>query len=451
MHLYRCLGLALLATIPAWSQLSVIPYETSTSPADEQMRIPPPVSGQAYPAITRSEERSNYLRAGLTLITARNSNVVVGANTTPESDTNYSILPTISLNQTTPRNNMTLTYSPGFTFYQHTSSLNAMDQNGALNWQYRISQHTNVTVNDDFQKSSNIFNQLYPIGGVVISGSGQSPSAEVVAPNANRLSNIANVGVNTQFSRDGMIGANGVFIKTRYSNAEEASDFSDSNLEGGSVFYSRRLSNAQYLGGTYQYVRSSTHPVSTQTASVNISTEVQTHTISTFYTVYLNPTLSLSFSIGPQYFDVTQTPSLSFRAWTPYAAVSLGWQRSRTNWVASYARTVIGDTGLVGAFYSNSAATSVRWLPARRWAIELSANLFIIKNVAPLLISSTPDGHTVSGAASLQHVLNESFVVEFRYAQLHQSYDGIATLAAVPNSSRVSISVSYHLRRPLGR
>jgi len=415
------------------------------------MKTPPPVSGQAYPAITESEKRSNYLSAGLTLITARNSNVAVGTDTTPASDSNYSILPTISLNQTTPRNDMTLTYSPGFTLYRGTSALNSMDQTGAFNWKYRISEHTNVTAGDYFEKSSNIFNQLYPIGGVVIFGSGQSPSAEVVAPNANRLSNTANVGVNTQFSRDGMIGANGTFTKTRYSNADEASDVSDSNSEGGSVFYSRRLSNVHYLGGTYQYVRSSSHPVSTQTASVNISTEVQTHTLSAFYTVYLNPRLSLSFVIGPQYFNVAQAPSPPLRAWTPYAAVSLEWRRSRTNWIASYARTVVGDTGLSGAFYSNSVATSVRWLLGRRWTVELSANLFIINNVTPLVFSSSPDGNTVSGAVSVRRVLDEHFAVEFRYAQLHQSYDGVATLAAVPDSGRVSISISYQLRRSLGR
>ncbi len=39
-----------------------------------------------------------------------------------------------------------------------------------------------------------------------------------------------------------------------------------------------------------------------QANPVNAQTEVQTHTLLAFYTIYLNPTLSLSLSGGPQYF-----------------------------------------------------------------------------------------------------------------------------------------------------
>ncbi len=50
--------------------------------------------------------RSNYLAAGLILNTAYNDNVPAGGSTTPVSDIIYSILPTITLDQTTPRQHL---------------------------------------------------------------------------------------------------------------------------------------------------------------------------------------------------------------------------------------------------------------------------------------------------------------------------------------------------------
>jgi hypothetical protein len=248
-----------------------------------------------------------------------------------------------------------------------------------------------------------------------------------------------------------MIGAGGIVTESNYTNPAEASGFYDSNSLGGSVFYSQRLSNTQYIGVTYQYLRSQGNPVNAQTNPVNASTEVQTHTLLPFYTIYLNPTLSLSLSSGPQYFDASQSPSPSVRSWTPSAMASIGWQRSHTNLVASYSRTVTGSVGLPGAFDSNSANASARWQIARTWNVGLAANYSINKNVTPLFSSSNPGGHTVSGTTSVQHSMSEHLKVELGYARLHQSYNDIAVISNAPDSDREFISVSYQFTRPLGR
>src|SRR5277367_6555699 len=152
------LGLVLLMATPVWSQLAVTPFEMPTTSIDEApMLTPPPVSAEGYPTVVGSQVRSNYLAAGLVFNTAYNDNVLAGGTTTPVSDSIYTISPTIALNQTTPRQQLTLTYRPGFTFYQHTSALNAANQNAALNFQYRLSQYTTISLRDSFQKSSNAF------------------------------------------------------------------------------------------------------------------------------------------------------------------------------------------------------------------------------------------------------------------------------------------------------
>jgi hypothetical protein len=446
------LGLVLLTATPVWSQVEYTPFEMPATQADEaQMLTPPPVSAERYPTTVGSQMRSNYLAAGLIFNTAYNDNVQAGGSTTSVSDFIYTISPTITLNKTTPRQNLALTYSPGFTFYQHTSSLNTANQNAAVNFQFRLSQHTTISLNDSFQKSSNALDQLYPLSGGAISGSSQTPPIGVVAPYADQLRNIASVGLSYQFSRNGMIGASGIVTESNYPNPAEASSLYNSNSRGGSVFYSRRLSSTQYIGVTYQYLRNQSNPVNPQVNPVNAQTEVQTHTLLPYYTIYLNPTFSLSLSGGPQYFDAAQSSSPSVRAWTPSAMASIGWQRSHTNLAASYSRTVTGGVGLAGAFDSSSENASARWQMARMWNVGLAESYSINKNVTPFFSSSNPGGHTVSGTVSVEHSMSEHLKAELGYVRLHQSYSAIAAISNSPDSNREFISVSYQFTRPLGR
>src|SRR5438270_13945582 len=119
------------------------------------MVSPPPVSAHGYPSIVRSQIRSNYLAAGFVFHTAYNDNVLTGNGGTPASDSIYTIAPTIAFNKTTERQHLTLSYSPGFTFYQHTSTLNAANHNATVDLEYRLSEHTTISLGDSFQKSTN--------------------------------------------------------------------------------------------------------------------------------------------------------------------------------------------------------------------------------------------------------------------------------------------------------
>jgi hypothetical protein len=447
-----CFSLVLFMATPVWSQLTAIPFETPATAVDQaQMLTPPPVSVGGFPTTVGSQTRSNFLTAGFTVSTAYDDNVLVGNDATPVSDFVYTISPTIALNKTTPRQNLVLTYSPGFTFYQHTSALDSTGQSAAVNFQYRLSQHTTINLGDTFQKSSNVFDQLYPSSGGAVSGSSQTQGVGVVAPYANQLRNTANMGLSYQFSSNGMIGASGSVAESNYPNPAEASGFNNSNSLGGSVFYSRRFSNKQYFGVAYRYSGSQSNPVNNQTNPANTQTQVRTHTLLAFYTIYLNPTLSLSLSGGPQYTDASQPPSPPIHSQTPSVTASIDWQRSRTNFVASYSRIVTGNLGLLGAYNSNSAAASVRWQVTRTWTIGSAASYSNSTNVAPSFSSSNPGGQTVSATVLVQHSMSEHLNMELGYARLHQSYSDIAVISAAPDSNREYISVSYRFARPLGR
>ena len=440
-----CLRLALLVAIPAWSQ--ALPTATAgPGVLDDEYRmpIPPMVSGQAFPTTTRSEARSNYMDAGLTFQPAYYDNLLAGYGAQPIGDMAYSIRPMIEYNQLTPRLHQTWTYHPGFTLYQRTSARNEADQSASLDIQYRLSPHTTVSGRDIFQKSSNVFNQAYSLSGAPISGAPPSSPADVIAPFADQLRNTANAEVAYQFSMNGMIGAGGTGTIFNYPNQSQSPGLYNSNSRGGSAFYSRRLSGTQYLGVTYQYVKVLGSPVSGPL-------EIQTHTVFLFYNASLGEGFSLSLAAGPQYYDYAQSPLPASSSLTPAVTASMSWQRERTSLAASYSRTVTGGGGLLGAMSANTANASARWQVARTWTVGSTVGYAIFKNVTPLSLSSNQGGHSISGTVSLDHALSDHFTAQLGYQRLHQTYNGIAAITRDPDTDSAFISISYQLRRPLGR
>ncbi len=449
-------GLLFLTAAPMWSQVD----NTSTQPAtaygtansdnsDSRMQTPPPVSGQEYPRTFRGGEQSNYLRGGLAFTAAYTDNVLGSVGSKPVSDESYSVAPFIALDATTSRLHWVLSYAPGFTFYQHTSSRNEADQNASIDLQYRLSPHVTFTARDSFLKSSNVLNQPFLAGTEAVSGAAQTPNFSVIAPVASVLSNAGNVGLSYQFALNGMVGASGTFSNLHYPNQAQVPGLYDSSTQGGSVFYSLRVSKMHYIGATYQYQRLVAYPTQGQD-------ETQTHAILFFYTLYASSHFSLSFFGGPQHSATVQPPLPPLnlrlpeaRAWNPAAGGSLSWQGRLTNVALSYSHMISGGGGLMGAVKSDMANGSIHQQLARRLSGSLGG-LYAQNDVLGSALAST-NGHTVSGTASLQQELGQHIEVKLGYTRLHQAYSGVPILAATPNTNREFISISYQFSKPLGR
>jgi len=438
-----CVTVALLVANPAWSQMN--PTEAGTNTADQtQMLTPPPVSGEAYPTEVVSATRSNYLRSGWTVSTAYSDNVLANVGGPSTGDASYSIWPTIEIDTATSRQHWIVNYSPGFTIYQHTSSLNQANENVALDSQFRLSPHVTASLRDSFQKTSNTLNQPTSFSGGAVSGSSQPPVVAIIAPGADQLSNIAHADLTYQFSKNGMLGASATFTNLHYLNPVQAPGLSDSTSSGESGFYNHRLSRMHYVGAAYQYLRSLTYPM-------NVHNELQTQSALIFYTIYLKPTISFSLSGGPQRFEVVQPPLATYRSWSSAETASMGWQQPHATFAASYGRSVTAGGGLSGVFLTNSANASARWNLTRSWNLGPAAAYANNKNVAPSYFLSSQGGHTLSGSVIMRHPLGEHFTVDFGYTRLHQSYSGIQAISGAPNTNREFISIAYQVTRPLGR
>jgi len=440
-----CLCLQLLVAISAWSQTGAQTIVNSSGTTGEsQMQTPPPVSGEAYSTTVGSQVRSNYLRFGWSMNSAYSDNILGDAGSKPVSDASYTIWPTIAIDEVTSRMRWTLDYSPGFTVYQHTNSFDHVDQNMALDFHYRLSPHITASVRDTLHKVSNALNQPDPLSDGGISGLPQAPTTAVFATAANQISNQGSVELTYQFSRNGMLGAAGSSTILHYFDRAQVPGLYDSTSSGSSVFYNHRLSERQYAGANYQYLRILADPD-------NSLSLTHTHSLLFFYTIYVKPHLSFSVSAGPQHFDVVELSYMAYRGWSPAVTASMGWQGRRTSFAASYAQLVSAGGGLADAFKSKSASGSASWQLARSWQVGSGASYGINKSVGPSTSSSNLGGHSILGTVAVQHPLSEHLNVEVGYTRLHQSYSVIPLISSAPDCNREFVTISYQFARPLGR
>jgi hypothetical protein len=406
------------------------------------MVTPAPVGGEGYSLAFTSEERGNYLRGGLNIVSAYNDNLFTGANARPVSDVSYTIMPTVALDLFRSRVDGQLSYGPGFTFYQKTTSRNEADQSLALNLKIRLTPHVTLSLQDSLQKTSNIFNQSI-LGPTPVSGSPQAPNDSVIAPLASILRNTGSAQITYQFAPNAMVGASGTFSNLHYPNSAQAPGLSDQTSRGGSAFYTHRLSGRHYVGLTYQYQMLLANPN-------QLHNETQTHSVLLFYTIYLQPALSVSVFGGPQHSTTEQSGLGPFRKWSPSTGISFGWQSGHSSLAAAYAYTISDGGGLGQAVHLSSASASLRQQFTRSLSANLGANYSISTVLDPLILSSN-GGHTISGNVALQRSLGQHFNLGIGYMRLHQSYSNIPAISATPNHNEASVFLAYQFRRPLGR
>jgi len=454
----------MLLAVPLWSQTENRPAPEPVAPLvgidngspyadvadNDRMLTPPTVSGQSYPTAPTSEERSNYLRYGVSFTGAYTDNALGGVTGHPISDISYSIAPSLALDETTSRLHWVTTYAPGFTLYQRTSARNEADHNASIDFRYRLSPHVTFDAQDSFQRSSNVFNQ--PNLGLTgeVSGSAQQANLSVIAPLADRLSNSGNISLTYQFALDEMVGATGIFTNLHYPHPEQVPGLYDSSSQAGSAFYSFRVSKRHYLGVAYQYQRLVSFP------SDGLS-KAQTHAGLFFYTLYPTSRFSISLFAGPQQSDIVQppapplgSPTPQIRAWTPAAGASLSWQTRLNSFALSYAHVVSGGGGLSGAVLMDAATASLRQQITRHFSGSVDA-AYVRNDLLGDESLGGNSGHTLWGTASLQRQLGQHFGLQLGYTRLHQNYRNVSAIASAPDTNREFVSVSYQFSRPLGR
>ncbi len=439
-----CLGLMVMIAIPAWSQAQEDFQDQTISADDSQMQTPPPISDQPYPTQTGNEVRSNYLSLGAGFSTGYVDNLYPGATAAPLSETFYSINPAVSFDERTGRQQATIAYLSGYTFYHPNSILNFANQSLTALYSYRFTPHVTLVTQYGFTRTSNLYGQPGQVGTNGVSGSLQPSTQGILAPFASQRTNAVNAELTVQTSRTVMVGGSFEDMTLHYLNPAQAAGLSDGSALGGTGFFNRRLGQSQYIGANYQYSRM-------QSSLLNTNFDLLTHTIEAFYTFYFDKNFSVSVAAGPEHYQMQMPQFPSNGSWTPSAVASLGWQGPTTSFSLSYSRAVGGGGGLIGASTSDIVDAEARWQISRSWATGVGANYANNGNATQFIPAGFVTGHSIAGTATIERRLSALLEVQFAYMKIHESYGGIPALAANPDSSSETVYLTWQLRRPLGR
>lgn len=415
---------------------------TSPVPAligDDGMVTPTPVSIQAYPTSFATEEpRSNYLSGAISFGSGYDDNIFMS---TPQvHDVDYTLSPSIAIRQSRSLLHWDLRYSPEFTFYQNHSSYDQIGHNFAASAEYRLSSHVTLSLNDALIRTSNLLGQLYQNSTDNGSSGAPAPPDAIIAPLADRLSNVGSAQITYQFALNGMVGASGTFSRLHYLNRDQAPGLFDSNGQAATAFYTHRLSGRNYVGASYTFQDLLASPGNAET---------QTNSVILFYSFYLNSRSSFAVFAGPEHATTNGAVSSHFVMWSPAAGVSFGWQGAHTSFTASVSRRISEGGGLAEAVRSENADASLRRQLTERWAVSFGGDY--AKNTFLQSLSSGNGGHTFSLNASISRSLGQHVALQLGCTRLQQNYDHLAVPTASANRNRAVASLSYQFERPLGR
>lgn len=438
------LGLALVATsIPAWSQVEPSASGGGGPQDDSLMNMPTAVSGAFYPSAPGDEERSNYLSAGLVVSASYDDNVLTRQTVQPVEAGIYQIRPTVGIETKTTRTKASLFYSPGFSFFDPTSELNAAGQNAQASFDYRFTPRMSVSAQEVFQQNSTIFSAPYAISSAALNGSGDLGASPILLlPYVDQYSTTTGVHLGYQFSRSSMIGGSGYFSRFNFSNPSQYTGLYNSNSSGGSGFYTRRVGRSQNIGVEYKYS-------DTQFDSVSSTTHSQYASL--FYTVRLSNNLSLSLKGGPEYSTTAYLGAPTTSSWSPSGTIGIGWQQKRANFAMDYSRAVTTGFGVLGTYTTDTAGAEFEWLFTKRLIGGANGNYANTQTASSLFSNPGQVGHLMFGRASLQYVLSERVNLTGEYVRLHENYGGIAQIKDDPDEDMLTVSLNFVFMKPLGR
>lgn len=435
--------------------------ETQNDVADSQpLPLPAPVSGQG-PSLAFNSELgdTNFLVGGVSLAATFDDNAL-NTTTNPVSDTAYSILPHIALDQSRGRAKWSLDYAGGLTVNQRLTNRNQGSHSVGFESEYRAAPHLTFRLRDRFVDTTSFFalDSNAPVassGGIL-----QRPNDTVITPLARQLGNFTEAEVEYQAGAGTLVGANGSFYFNNYSDESNGSTTTpglmNTQSQQAQAFFSHRFTTRNWSGVTYRFQRLGFEGGTDTTFA---------HSVLFFHTVYLKPNLTFSVFAGPEYSEtsaqsvstqvqlplilVTST-AVDRQMWSAAGGASFAWQGEHTSLHTDFVRRISDGGGLLGAVRVNSVDAEVRHQLGRRSSVQLGAGYAMNDSID---FASAPGAsiRSVSGRIGFDHQLGNNLFVDINYGRDNQRQSSTGANESLTNHNRAWISLSYNFSRPLGR
>lgn len=426
--------LCLLLTMSCSAQI-----ETQSVAIDPSRMSLPPVFQNVLPSVDATTT-GNDLSYGVVTSSAYNDNVLPEESSRAIEDSSYSMHPMISLDQSGNRLTQQLAYSLGFTVYQKTSVLNEFDQHLTENLQDRLSENMTLSVQENLDKSSNVFSGQ---ASAFQSGLPPLPISGTVAPYADQFSNALSLGWRYQYSENNLVGVVGNYSVLHYTHPAQTDGLANNSTVDASGFYLHRVDGRHYLGALYQFARLTVSPNNAPDLHIRLNA------IAGSYTLYFSRSMLISVAAGPQHLQLEGSQYPQYESWKPWIEANLTLQNSRTALIGSFSRTASTAGGLQGVFETDAAGLSGRWQSTLNWTFGASGSYFTNHPETPFLTGV--GGHGYSTSFITMRRLGEYWNLQFEYDRLFQRYPGLVEIANNPLSNREAISLSYSIKRHLAQ
>lgn len=433
------------APAPALSALTGMQSDSSAPDASSSgPQIPAIVGGAGISAVSISEmERSNYLRGGVNVGAAYDSNPLL-LSSGGESNTSESVFPNIKIDESTSRMHWTLGYAGGLTVNQKFTAQNQGSQNVNFDSLFRLSPHVNLRVAENFSMTTGFFDAGTGAGAVTGAG---GPNVSLITPLATQKSDTTTVETNYHFALNDLVGASGSFSDSHFSNVAGGAQLANTQTATGAGFWLHRIFRGDWGGVSYRFDRITFDP----------SGEAR---VSSFYAVNavsLAKRFTLSAFVGPQY---SENQGLVYGAlqptntnnWTVAGGAEVGWRDLHTGVSGGYSRSISDGGGVLGAVLLQSIHGTFRRQLTTAWAASVTATRGTNQSVTVPFATSASSINLTSVGFSVERNVGKS--MGFRMGYSHDFQEQFGLPAPNPtqsaNRNRVFVTLNYQWAKPLG-
>jgi hypothetical protein len=432
--------------------------QARTSPI---MGVPAPLGGtnpQLLP--TSAGEIRNVLRGGLTVGALYDDNTI-DVNGQRHAGYQYSVSPTISLQQTRPSTEWNLSYHGGLTVDHQSLEASPSMQNAtaaSADMQHTFGTRLLLELRDDYLFTNNPFGYTGESQSLAtLSGAGQLNSF-VAAPAATRIANVSSGNLTYQLSQHSSLGFSGSFSTQRFRDVAAAPGVAlsliDTRTTTGRGFYALEIGPHEKIGAEYQLQDLRFQGSAARTVD---------HTVFLFDEIAFKTNVTLTLFAGPDcahtHNNILVLGSTTSAAvlplindvWSPAGGATFAWRGKYVALSLSGQRVVTDGSGSTGAVRATSASAELRKDSTTRWSVSLGY-IYSDERLLEGLANAASSGITVEqGTVVLERRIAQHVSVRGQYARIQQVSDGTPAPLTTGNHNRVGVEMVYQFTRPLGR
>lgn len=422
----------------------------AASSVSAQSTRPPGIPGE-MPPLTVGEETSktDVLVTGFRVSGDFDDNAL-NDNRNKQSNLVTVLEPELGWKLSRSRVEWNLSYRPGFARSYPLQTYNSRSQLLDTAMRFRLSRRFELRVRNSFLESKNPFDRLRQPD---LTGFGvlDRPNDSILLPATRRTSEQAGLDLTYALGPHSVAGASASFFSVKYGTTMGNSQrqfFENTTSRSGHAYYSHHWTRRTWIGLDYN-VQNLVFDNSQSGALIQ--------SLSYMHTLALAPNMRVSLFAGPEHSNTRTTfpvvsilrgsEAASRSGWGWAGGAKYEWAGPHTSLTANVFRKMSDGGGVLGAVKLSSVTLEFRRQLTRRWTAELMAsyehNQALTRSRRALSYASASGGVT--------RMLGQNFSLDFRYWRVRQTGSGALAGADSADHNRVSTSLAYDFKFPLGR